>query len=227
MIKSKQFTYVNFLEKLKNNEIFSFSRYGDGEWNAIFGAGGQNCDGHQYFSEMGKRLKEIVISSPKYIMGLQNMAKRLSGPQIEKLLIDNNVDIEWTNSDILHRANINGRLGELFEVLSSKRVHFVAPSHLKGVNTLFEYKEFLDIPEKNCWTKYNGILKRLRTMLAKKAKKGDIVLFCASMMTNVLIDDVYEEFGEKVFLLDVGSIFEPHIGMSIRRYHNDILKKEK
>ena len=225
MIKSKSFTYDDFIEKIEKNEPFSFSRYGDGEWNAVFNKGGQNCDGHQYFPEMGKRLKNIVISNPKYNMGLQNMAKRLSGPQIDDLLMKNKVDIEWSNSDILHHASIKGKLSRLFETLNGKNIVMVGPKHLRQTSKLFPYEQFIEVQKKNCWEKYKHT-NYLVTTAVKKDADMKVVLFCASMMSNVLVDDMYKNFGNEHFFLDVGSIFEPYLGLSIRSYHNAIVNKK-
>ena len=55
MINNYEFEF--YLNKLKNKEYFSFTRYGDGEWICINNTvdsiiTGKNCDGHHYFPEM-------------------------------------------------------------------------------------------------------------------------------------------------------------------------------
>ena len=49
-----------YINKLKNDEKFSFTRWGDGEWSCVFGAKGHNCDRHQYFENMSKEPLEII-----------------------------------------------------------------------------------------------------------------------------------------------------------------------
>ena len=59
------FNDINFyIELLKSNKKFSFTRWGDGEWSCAFGVQGANCDSHTYFPEMGKGLNE-AIDNPK------------------------------------------------------------------------------------------------------------------------------------------------------------------
>ena len=52
--------FEELIEKIKNKEMFSFSRFGDGEMNAVFGKEGMNCDSHRYFPDMGLRFKSNV-----------------------------------------------------------------------------------------------------------------------------------------------------------------------
>ncbi len=58
----KPFDY--FLNKITNNLHFRYSRFNDGELIAVINKTPQaaNCDGHQYFSEMGKELKEVLLN---------------------------------------------------------------------------------------------------------------------------------------------------------------------
>ena len=41
-----------YIDQLKQNNKFSLSRWGDGEWICASGASGENCDGHKYFPEI-------------------------------------------------------------------------------------------------------------------------------------------------------------------------------
>ncbi|MEF8811131.1 MAG: hypothetical protein V5A47_09435, partial [Bacteroidales bacterium] len=66
---TNNFSYKDLIDNLIDREPFAFARYGDGEWNAIFGKDGTNCDGHEYYEDMGKRLADIVRSNPSYLMG--------------------------------------------------------------------------------------------------------------------------------------------------------------
>ena len=45
------------------------------------------------------------------------------------------------------------------------------------------------------------------------------------MMSNVLIDDLYNEFGNKHILLDMGSVFDPYVNKNTRSYHNKIIER--
>ena len=79
----------DYVDKLKRNVPFSFSRYGDGEWNAILGKPGMNCDGHEFFPEMGKLLKQTVLNPLDYFYAIQGAALRGEGKRISLLLKNN------------------------------------------------------------------------------------------------------------------------------------------
>jgi hypothetical protein len=226
---NKIMNYQEHLDKINNKERYTFSRFGDGEWNAILEKAGSNCDGHQYFRDMGARLKDVLASSPSYYVGLQNLAH-----QQNTLIIDNyskEFGIKWVASDIFHHASIKGNLQPLFDALSKRNVVIVGGSHLKSFNSKWK---FIEVPQHNCWTEYKSTLTKIQEFLLNNDAdsisnpKDFVILFCASMMSNVLIDDldpIAEVVG--VTLLDMGSLFDPYVGVNSRSYHNKLnLKKD-
>jgi len=55
--------FDDFINRILKDEHFKYSRFNDGELIAINGKSpnSANCDGHQYFPEMGSKLKEILL----------------------------------------------------------------------------------------------------------------------------------------------------------------------
>lgn len=195
-------------EKLRNGEPFKFARYGDGEFNAIYGKQGANCDGHEYFPDMGKRLREALESKPNYIVGLQPLTLASERwPQIQKDF----PDIQWVDADSIHNASIDGRLEEMFRAISED-VILVGPAHLKPLQYKYEY-DFIEIPSVNCWQQYEYVVDSL--MDRKKA----IVLLCASMMSEVIIHDFKDSSHT---FIDLGSVLDPFAGVKSRRYHHKL-----
>jgi hypothetical protein len=201
------------LEKIRNNEPFSYARYGDGEWNAILQKkpGGRNCDGHEYFPDLGQRLKEILESQPQYYLGLQNLSKEQNEgtPEFDRLVALNN----WTDNEIMHRASIKGRMNEFFDALKGAHVIIVGNNSLK--NLPIEHSAFLGLPDKDCWLVY----KKLKPALLQLAQFNSVILYCASMMSEVLIDDMW---GGPYIQIDCGSVFDPYVGKQTRSYHKDL-----
>ena len=117
----EKITYQTFLEKIKSKTPFSFTRYGDGEWNAVFGKQGSNCDQHQYFPEMGKALVRCLSNSPRYFLGMQGLGYRQRTDQINELISEFNLPPanQWTDADILHKASINGNLMQFINTVNS------------------------------------------------------------------------------------------------------------
>jgi hypothetical protein len=199
--------YQEHIDKINNKERYTFSRFGDGEWNAILEKQGSNCDGHHYFPDMGLRLKEVLTTEI-----IDNYA--------------NEYGIKWVASDIFHHASIKGNLQPLLEALDTRNVILVGGEHLKNYNK--KYK-FIPVPRKNCWTDYKKTLTRIQEYLLQndadnlEEPKNYVILFCASMMSNVLIDDLHpiaEVVG--VTLIDIGSLFDPFVGVNSRAYHKKL-----
>lgn len=207
----RQDPFDEIISKLGDETPFAFSRFGDGEFGAIFGVGEANCDGHPYFPDLGRRLKSIVESNPSYMMGLQPLAVLHHGIcNILQLAGERN----WVLADSLHRASVEARLGELFEALSDRDVTLVGPEHLRMLSERHGWALCL-IPERKCWTEYESVLGRLKESLATS---GGVVLFCASMMSNVLIDDLHAIKPGNTYI-DAGSVLDPFAGVETRDYH--------
>jgi len=205
----------DIIDHLKSSKNFSFSRFGDGEWACIMNKQGQNCDAHIYYPDLGQRLKNILISQPKYIIGLQNLAYRLHPNLIDTFTKD--YQLKWVLSDILHHMSIKENLKPFFEALKGKNIILVAPDRLKALSI---WNQFISISQTNCWNDYELVKKEISLAI----KKDSVVLYCASMMTNVLIDDFKNE---DITQIDCGSIFEPYIGIANRTYHKDKINQLK
>lgn len=205
--------YEKILYNLEHQIPFSFSRLGDGEFNAIFGKQGGNVDGHEYFPDMGAELKRIVLSEPEYIVGIQPLS--MSHYRDEVVEFAGDLDIDWVNSDVLHDANIKEQLKRFFDVLHDQQIIMIAPARLQGVP--LSYGRFIEVPLKNCWLEKDKIEEKLFEILPQVDYA--VLLFCAGMPTNVMIDDMYKYYGDKVTMIDTGSIFDVHCGFNTRSYH--------
>jgi len=244
--RHRSLTLDDLIEHINNNDPFSYSRWGDGEWQCLLGSHRKwNCDGHRYYPALQKRLKEVVLSEPKYYMGLQQMGMDVMGERIFQFTKD--LNITWVNSDIIHSANINGAwnvldkktrkeiedryshmrfkkgisLTQLFKAVKNKN------NVLIGNRWLRHFKEFhfqyISVPHVDCWLDRPRIFK-LACELAR-TRKHLIFHICASLMTEVLIDELYNKFGHKHTFIDIGSAYDPYVlgdngkRRQIRSYH--------
>lgn len=208
----KELTFDLICENLKNGINFSWSRWGDGEWSAVLQTrpGKANCDGHQFFPDMGARLKDILESKPEYYLGLQRLGaeQNADNPEFQRLRDLNT----WTEMELLTRASLRGRL---FEMDTSKTLVMVGNNHLAQLGF---FDLFIGIPLVNCWQKYEETKAHLFEMVAA----GDVVYYCASMMSNVLIDDMYKKHRNTITQIDCGSVFDPYSGRNTRTYHSKV-----
>lgn len=237
MSKDKKTPYASDLNfdklchKLRMNENFSFSRIAsDGELNAIKGAKGANCDSHPYDPVMGKQLKEIFEKPQRYYLGLQRMAYQMTIGNTEEMKFQEYIDQTqekyghvWTEADILHHASIKGQLERDFiPALNGRNIVLVAPRRLSVLMTkypkAFGKMTHIVIPDVYCYQAFDSVLKTLR----KEVEQDDVIVYCASMMTKILIDRMYDSFGDGITQIDAGSVLEPYCGFNNRSYHKNI-----
>lgn len=207
-------SYDEILSKIKERKAFSFSRWGDGEFNAIFGDKGKNCDGHQYFPDLGARLHKILVSGPSYYLGLQPISMSKQYKNYDRLQVFTKLlGINWVDADVLHNASAEKRLFQFIEALQGRYLVVVGPVHLSKI---FECVHIVTLPV-NCWLNYQQVKNELHFHL--DGVNNAVVLFSASMMSNVLIDDFSDSHHT---LIDTGSVFDPYCGVFSRGYHYNL-----
>lgn len=207
----ENFTFDTILYNLKNRIDFSYSRFGDGEMAAILGKTGRNTDGHEYFPDLGIALKEILESRPSYCLGLQNLGKtqNQTNPEFTRLVEMN----KWVDNELIHHANIQGRLPELFEATKERYVILVGNETLCKVP--FKYDDFVEIPIKNCWLDQERIYQELDDLREPQC----VIMYCASMMSNVLTHRLHNLL---ITQIDIGSALDVWVGRKTRTYHKNM-----
>jgi hypothetical protein len=207
--------YVSLLAARKP---FSFARYGDGEWAALLGREGANCDGHRYYPELGERLRQAIIKPLPYFYGLQPRAMRSDGREIAKFLRKHDVNIPWHNADVFHDANIDGALLPFIQQLRSLPVVMVGPPHLKDLpSTLFSFAAYIEVPPKDCFLAVEEL--KARILETGRGRQGLVFALSASMTANVVIHDLYPALGDTHWLLDLGSLWDIYAGVRSRSMH--------
>jgi len=208
--------YTELLNKIKNNEPFTLSRWGDGEFGSLtFSKKGANCDGHIYFHDMGVELKSVLESNPSYYMGLQPLAQRMMPEVMKKYDY-----INWINADIFHNASINGEFNKFLSIINEKKVIIVGPDYMSKLNNIVTIKAHIKVPVKDCWLEKDRILSDLNDFLKDK-KDQYIVLFVASMASNIMIHEIQGKYKIHSFI-DMGSVIDPYIGHKTRKYHEKL-----
>lgn len=207
-VEPSEETYERIKHMLRDNVPFKFARYGDGEFFCMSGKIGKNCDKHEYFPDLGQALNDAWYSKPEYIVGVQPLSVHGGLYQKVKEAGPRNI----VNADVLHNASIDGKLGELIEVLKPRTTIIVGPKHLEKMNTTH-----LVIPDLNCWKHYEDICDLILISLGMSS--NPVFLLCASMMSEVIIHrfkDVEATF------IDCGSVFDPYCQVKSRSYHHKL-----
>ncbi|EFK96510.1 hypothetical protein LDC_1463 [sediment metagenome] len=207
----------SYVEKLERGESFSFSRFGDGEWNAILGRPGENCDGHEFFPELGQRLRETLINPLPYIYALQQLAIGQDGIAIARFCHKNRIVRTWPNADVFHHASEEGRLLPLVSQLRKMDVVIVGPQHLRKISQrVFKYIHFIEIPSRNCFLSAEKIKSDILAVAQNNSKV--VYALSASMTANVLIHDLFPVLGSDNWMIDFGSVWDVYVGAPSRGY---------
>lgn len=214
----------------------AFSRWGDGEWQCMLSYGTQNCDEHPYYESLSDRLKTILSAQPDYYLGLQGKAWQDMHQDImefeELYAFDHN---KWCDADIFHDASIRGEFLPFMRCLNEKYKHayiMVGPQYLgefslpEEEHSIWGSARHVVIPRRCCWLSYEHTKGEIITLIQDAGEAVLPILYCASMMSKVLIDDIWNMFPNTI-QLDLGSVLDPYCGVSSRRYHNKIIQREK
>lgn len=208
-----------YIQKLYTGTPFTFSRFGDGEWAAILGKKGENCDGHFYFPQLGERLRQTLIDKKEYIYALQNAARRSFGKEIYSFVKKHSITVHWHHSDVFHYANREGKLFPLINQLRNKHVVVIGPDYLRALDgRVFRYRHFIDIPRKNCFLETQRI-KAAINEYEKNVPIPKVYAFSASMATNVIIHELYSSLGRNNWLVDFGSLWDIYVDNDSRAKH--------
>ena len=221
-----RFDYAHFCSLLEEGILFSIARYGDGEWKAIFGASGHNCDKHPYTPKLQKELIES-LEPPKgaafHFYGLQPLAVRRFGARIEQWLASHHKqDLIWVDADVFHRAGSEGILGRFINALKERPVILAGPPHLLEMK-LFDY-DYVYVPPYRCHDASNQIEREIVARL-DKAKAPTVVSISASMAANGITHRLANAYGAKHTILDIGSLWDPYAGVVSRKYHPLVMER--
>ena len=213
-----------FVERLRQKEPVSYVRYGDGEFLAILGTKGSNCDGAQYFDDLAEALRETLESPRDYMHGIgpkilnrKNGLTQSSISWIEKHC----PQIEWYDSEVFLTAMLAGQFYPLTNALRERKVLLVGNASLRQAPIPFD--EFVEIPRLNAWLNYAATLDRIQS----KMHSVNTVLFCGGMMAKVCLYDLFPTWGKTHFMLDCGSIFDQTVGVLSRSYSRRLKPEER
>lgn len=223
-VKREDFSLAAMVSMLDSGQPFAFSRWGDGEWSAILGRGAQNCDGQAYTPDLRRALTETLRARPAYRLGVQALALRRFGPEIEAWLGREGLsDLSWSDSGILHTASIRGDLNLVIESLRRRGVILVGPPRLAALSALFPIEGHAAVPDRDAFGSL-GSWASEALRLASRAGPDSVVAVSAGMGGKVLIHLLAAELPSHA-VVDFGSVWEPYVGHANRTYHAKVIER--
>ncbi len=199
-----------YVDKLKYNSPFTFSRYGDGEWLTILGyTQYKNSNGCSFTSELGNSLRQTIKHKSDYQYALLKITRRKQGDKIARWLADNNISIHWYNGDLFLDLSLDGLIFDLIEQIRERRVLYIGNERLKHLRMnragFFPYVDYIVPPVQNAFENRERILNQVYSSIKKN--KIDFIGWSSGLAAKYFIDQVYQHYPE-ITQLDFGSMFD-------------------
>lgn len=216
----KNVSLSQYIDRLKNNKYFSFVRYGDGEWNALFGVRGMAGRAQKLSLAFHEDMKKALLEGSKFtgvFFGIQRYALGRMRNGIKVFLIKNSLNISWVDADVFHRASRDGSAFPLIKILREKKMVIVGPDFLKHLSKqTLPHTRFVEIPSKNSYGRKDEILKAILTM--NKEIGNDVVYsFSSGPSAEVFILNLHKRMPQN-FFIDFGSFWDIFVGRRTRGY---------
>lgn len=221
-MKVHPLTIRDFALKLKNNEPFTFARYGDGEWLTILGFYGKhNSNGCTFTKALSDDMRQVLYRHNDYYHAILKIARRerevpygdkwypYGGPVIDQWLEDNNINLKWYNGDFILEESLRGKIFPLIEQVREKRVLYIGNERLRGLNMrgagFFPYVAYIKPPPRNAHSVKNDILRNIYNSIERY--DIDFIGWSSGLAGKVFIDEVFMRYPE-VTQIDFGSMFD-------------------
>ncbi|MDD5348242.1 MAG: hypothetical protein PHT59_06495 [Candidatus Omnitrophica bacterium] len=194
---------------------FSLSRYWDGELAAIIGRAGKNCDSCTYFPELGEALRKTIEQPKPYFhclyFPLNHEGTRNLRRQFIDYLFKIKSQVDWYDAMVFQEAFEHGQFHEMIAALDTRNVIFVGGPHLRPVEKLLKVQKFIEMPARDAFLERTRIF--LDIAMAVEEFDDPVVVFCAGMASNVLIDELH---GIAATMIDMGSVWDACLGLNTR-----------
>ena len=206
----------NYLKKIDNNEPFSFIRLGDGEiltmwplnWLKV------NCDGSAFLPEIKEPMKDIFRHKYDYYHCLLDCSFDLNGDLFRDFIEETCPDMDLYNGEVWQEMVGDGRIEELTYTVS-KEHHpvFVGGTHFENIHLLngFIHEPIhVKVPNKDSFLHINSIMAEISRLFLEGNR---MFLFSAGYTTKIIIDQLFPYIGDEAFMVDMGSVFDPFLGI--------------
>jgi len=211
----------HYLQLIKDNKPFSFSRFGDGEVLCMSNHStlSENCDGSTFLPQLVEPMKNVFRNKHHYYHCLLDCTFEPAFKQdvewFKQFLNEVCPDMDFYNGEVWQDLSFNGRIKEFAEAVSCYVPVFVGGSHLQHVIALDGMKDIIHIetPDKDSFLVFDWIK---QVILEQYAAGSRMFLFSTGYTTKILIDELFPIIGQDSFLIDIGSALDPYCGRMSR-----------
>ena len=199
----------------------SFIKFCDGEFNAMFGKVGTNCDNQPYSKQLGKDL----LQAYKYLAPKLPISDWIIGATHYEYY--NNVrDLGFPTHTLPNRTYLH-QTNNLVEVQSKYKqlaatgpILWVGPKRLRGISCLIPYKKYVDVPLLDAYKSFPSILAEVVNNLQP------VVVFTCGYISCLLAYHIHR-IAPDTTLIDVGSGVDNLLIGKTRRNQVDRVSAQK
>lgn len=211
-------------EKLYTGEVFSFSKFADGEWLVIENNSVNNSefwfDSNNDFEYRQKLIDAFRFKNERYHVGIScpccqndyiHNKMKVFSQQKEEMLTWANI---WVNS------NYSFFKAEIIPIFSNYRVYLIANENATVEKLPFSIERFYPISN-NAWINNSDLIQKIKKDIDEGDIKNSLFLFCCGPFGNILCHELTNHNDKNTFL-DIGSTLNPFFGTGFfRGYYNE------
>ena len=233
-IQRVESTHNEFWRRIRNGDVYSHARFGDGEWRSILGTAtskGRNCDGHRYFTGMRRELASVLLQrpGPPFLLGMQSYGFKMFRGRILTWLHQNHLQhLRWYNADTLamHQASGKGTIHHYFEALATKSVIMVGPPHLHLLKKrrLVDFASHIVSPKRDAYQVLPQLYRKVLKAYSQ-LKPPVVISISCGLPAGILVHRLFQSIGTEAFIFDAGSVYDVYCGVASRKYMRVLRKK--
>jgi len=229
-MKTFEGDFYKFLNKIKNNEYFSLSRWGDGELTILEGkyidirskGNGEfrydpNID--DYIGVRNKLIVSYTNKSNNYYIGIACpcCVGKDKYQYMKKKSDQDEENLTWAN--IFVNANYKKTINELIPELKNHIVNLVINKNSKLNKLPFTSKNVWYVGT-DAWNEDYGLVEKIEDYIKNNEIKNELFLFAAGPLANILTYELWEYCSKENTYIDIGSILDPYLQLKLTRgYH--------
>jgi len=222
--------FDKFLNKIKNGEYFSLSRWGDGELMILEGNpidirskgnGEFRFDPNitDYIGVRNKLLLSYVNKDDNYYIGIACpcCVGQEKYQYMKNKSCQDEEHLTWAN--IFVNANYRRTINELIPELNNHNINLVINKNSKLNNLNFTPKKTWYVGT-DAWQNDYYLVDKIINYIKINNIKNEIFLFAVGPLANILTYELWEYGCKNNTYIDIGSILDPYLQLKLTRgYH--------
>jgi hypothetical protein len=88
----------------------------------------------------------------------------------------------------------------------------------RPLSSVFPVRHFIPVAAKDCWLDHERVRGELERIHRDDTARPLCVLLSCSLLSKVLIGELYDTIGQDCWMIDTGSLWDPFVGITTREY---------